>query len=44
MSRDKKAFWQRKASVVKAHMLLLAHLERFGDSVGRTPAAPPPSL
>lgn len=26
--RDKKAFWQRKNSCVKAHMLLLAHLAR----------------
>lgn len=33
MGRDKKAFWQRKASAVKAHMLLFAHLERMGDDV-----------
>lgn len=33
MGRDKKAFWQRRASVIKAHMLLLAHLERLGPEV-----------
>eukprot|EP00878_Enallax_costatus_P024760 GHUV01026445.1.p1 GENE.GHUV01026445.1~~GHUV01026445.1.p1 ORF type:complete len:636 (+),score=256.18 GHUV01026445.1:447-2354(+) len=33
MSKTNKTFWQRKASVVKAHMLLLAHLERMGDDV-----------
>jgi len=33
MAKDKKGFWQRKASVVKAHMLLLAHLERLNDDV-----------
>lgn len=33
MGRDKKAFWQRRASVIKAHMLLLAHLERMGPEV-----------
>jgi hypothetical protein len=33
MAKDKKAFWERKASVVKAHMLLLAHLERLDDAV-----------
>eukprot|EP00879_Flechtneria_rotunda_P006197 GHRR01006515.1.p1 GENE.GHRR01006515.1~~GHRR01006515.1.p1 ORF type:complete len:456 (+),score=176.99 GHRR01006515.1:409-1776(+) len=33
MSRSNKMFWQRKAGVVKAHMLLLAHLERLGPEV-----------
>ncbi|WIA39826.1 hypothetical protein OEZ86_013276 [Tetradesmus obliquus] len=33
MARSNKAFWQRKAGVVKAHMLLLAHLERLGSQV-----------
>lgn len=33
VGRDKKAFWQRRASVVKAHLLLLAHLERMGPEV-----------
>lgn len=33
MGRDKKAFWNRRGNVVKAHMLLLAHLERMGDDV-----------
>ncbi|GBF89855.1 hypothetical protein Rsub_02559 [Raphidocelis subcapitata] len=33
MGRDKKAFWQRRGSIIKAHMLLLAHLERLGEEV-----------
>jgi hypothetical protein len=33
MGRDKKAFWNRRGSVIKAHMLLLAHLERMGEEV-----------
>ncbi len=33
MGRDKKAFWNRRGSVIKAHLLLLAHLERLGDEV-----------
>ncbi|EFJ44468.1 molecular chaperone [Volvox carteri f. nagariensis] len=35
--KDKNTFWKRKASVLKAHMLLLAHLDREHDSI-------PPSL
>jgi len=33
MGRDKKVFWNRRGSVIKAHMLLLAHLERLGEDV-----------
>eukprot|EP00873_Tetraselmis_striata_P025823 jgi/Tetstr1/446087/TSEL_033688.t1 len=29
----KKDFWKRKSSIIKAHMLLLAHLERAGEEV-----------
>ncbi|GFH31320.1 molecular chaperone, partial [Haematococcus lacustris] len=35
--KDKAAFWKRKASVLKAHMLVLAHLER---EVGPAVVAP----
>ncbi|GIL50242.1 hypothetical protein Vafri_6471 [Volvox africanus] len=35
--KDKNAFWKRRASVLKAHMLLLAHLDREHDNI-------PPSL
>ncbi|GMH41560.1 hypothetical protein BSKO_09470 [Bryopsis sp. KO-2023] len=31
--KEKAAFWKRRASVVKAHLLLLTHLEREQDSV-----------
>eukprot|EP00197_Chlamydomonas_leiostraca_P010453 CAMPEP_0202862194 /NCGR_PEP_ID=MMETSP1391-20130828/3321_1 /ASSEMBLY_ACC=CAM_ASM_000867 /TAXON_ID=1034604 /ORGANISM="Chlamydomonas leiostraca, Strain SAG 11-49" /LENGTH=714 /DNA_ID=CAMNT_0049541695 /DNA_START=168 /DNA_END=2313 /DNA_ORIENTATION=+ len=31
--KDKAPFWKRKASVLKAHMLVLSHLEREGDSI-----------
>ncbi|GLC39388.1 hypothetical protein PLESTM_000891300 [Pleodorina starrii] len=34
--KDKNTFWKRKASVLKAHMLLLAHLDREHDNI------PPP--
>ncbi|KAF8055125.1 ERDJ2A [Scenedesmus sp. PABB004] len=33
LALNNKTFWQRKAGVVKAHLLLLAHLERMGDDV-----------
>jgi translocation protein SEC63 len=33
LSRSNKTFWQRKASILKVHMLMLAHLERLGDEV-----------
>ncbi|KXZ42319.1 hypothetical protein GPECTOR_162g134 [Gonium pectorale] len=31
--KDKNTFWKRRASVLKAHMLLLAHLDREHDSI-----------
>ncbi len=35
MNRSNKAFWYRKGSVVKTHMILLAHLERMSSSIPR---------
>ncbi|KAG2451784.1 hypothetical protein HYH02_003562 [Chlamydomonas schloesseri] len=31
--KDKPTFWKRRASVLKAHMLLLAHLDREHDNI-----------
>ncbi|KAG2485811.1 hypothetical protein HYH03_015521 [Edaphochlamys debaryana] len=34
--KDKNTFWKRKASVLKAHMLLLAHMEREQEHIPAT--------